>query len=177
MPARVARRDGEPLPRKLFLPGGKIMPKKAWFFKNKALLEILGVMLVFGTLATGCPTTDPEEPSPTTYTVTFDVDGGSTVQDQSVEEGKKVAKPQNPSKTGNTFANWYKAKDYKTIWNFDTDVVVQDTILYAKWVQGENVPSYEVTFDADGGTPAPANQSVVQGEKVTKPANQTKAEL
>ena len=32
------------------------MCKQAWSFKNKALLGILGVMLVFGTMTTGCLT-------------------------------------------------------------------------------------------------------------------------
>ncbi|MDR0758683.1 MAG: InlB B-repeat-containing protein, partial [Treponema sp.] len=60
--------------------------------KSKSfLMGILGVMLVFGMIATGCPT-DPD-PGPTTYTVTFDTDGGSAVPDQTVEEGKKVTKP------------------------------------------------------------------------------------
>ena len=40
------------------------MRKQAWFFKNKVLLGILGVMLVFGTMTTGCPTGNdsPVEP-------------------------------------------------------------------------------------------------------------------
>ncbi|MDR1324871.1 MAG: hypothetical protein LBK00_02405 [Treponema sp.] len=37
------------------------MRKKAWFFKNRTALGILGVTLVFGILATGCPTgSEPE---------------------------------------------------------------------------------------------------------------------
>lgn len=36
-------------------------------------------------------------------------------------------------------------------------------------------PTYTVTFDADGGTPAPAAQKVIGGEKATAPAAVTKA--
>ncbi|MDR0637472.1 MAG: InlB B-repeat-containing protein [Spirochaetaceae bacterium] len=149
------------------------MHKKAWFFKNKALWGIFGVMLVFGTIATGCPP-DSGDPEPTTYTVTFNLDGGTGLESQTVEEGKTVEKPDNPTKEGNTFAAWYRDEAKTTLWNFDTDVVVQDTTIYAKWVAGENVPSYEVTFDADGGTPAPAKQTVIQGEKAPEPAKPTK---
>ena len=152
------------------------MPKKAWFFKNKTLLGILGVMLVFGTLATGCPTDggETEPTTPTSYTVRFDTDGGSAVPDQKVEEGKKVTKPANPTKVGYTFVAWYKDSAKTIQWNFDTDTVTANITLYAKWRQGENVQLFTVTFNADGGTPAPAEQRVAQDEKVARPANPTK---
>jgi uncharacterized repeat protein (TIGR02543 family) len=109
------------------------------------------------------------------YTVTFDVDGGSAVSSQSVVSGEKVTRPTpDPAKEDMTFANWYKDAEKTTLWNFDTDVITADTTIYAKWVTG-TVPSYTVTFNADGGAPAPASQSVAQGEKATKPADPAKA--
>ena len=117
------------------------MPKKAWFFKNKTLLGILSVMLVFGTLAIGCPTTDPESSS-TTYTVTFNTDGGSAVPDQKVEEGKKVSKPANPTKAGYTFVAWYRNSAKTTQWNFDTDTVTANITLYAKWTSTSELAQY-----------------------------------
>jgi uncharacterized repeat protein (TIGR02543 family) len=175
MPARVVQRSSGPLPHKLVLHGGRIMHKQAWFFKSRTVLGILGAMLVFGTLATGCPTESPTpEPEPTTHTVTFNMDGGSAIPDQTVEEGKQVTKPANPTKSGHTFANWYRDVTKTTLWNFDTDVVVKDTTIYAKWVTGENVPSFKVTFDTDGGSTAPAEQSVVKDEPVQRPVNPSK---
>jgi uncharacterized repeat protein (TIGR02543 family) len=176
LPGRVVRRGGEPLPQKLFLPGGKIMPKKAWFFKNKTVWGILGVVLVFAMFATGCPngTTD-DPPPPPTYTVTFDTGtDGSAVPNQTVEEGKTVAKPANPTKAGNTFVNWYKESTFVTVWNFATAVIVQDTTIYAKWIDGDDVQPYKVTFNADGGAPTPAEQSVFPGEPAQEPAKPTK---
>ena len=38
---------------------------------------------------------------PTTYLVTFDSDGGSAVDSQTIEEGHKVVKPTDPTKDGN----------------------------------------------------------------------------
>jgi uncharacterized repeat protein (TIGR02543 family) len=151
------------------------MRKKAWFFKNGTVSGILGVVLVFAMFAMGCPIDNTDPPPPPTYIVTFDTDGGSAIDNKTVEEGKTVTKPENPAKTDHTFANWYKDAEKTTLWNFDTNVIVQDTIIYAKWVVGKNVPSHKVTFNADGGAPAPADQSVVQGEKAQEPAKPIKS--
>jgi uncharacterized repeat protein (TIGR02543 family) len=152
------------------------MPKQAWFFKNKTVWGILGVVLVFAMFATGCPngTTDPDPTPPKTYTVTFDTGiGGSAVPDQTVEEGKTVTKPANPAKAEYTFVNWYKESTLATVWNFATAVIVQDTTLYAKWFEGDVQP-YTVTFATDGGSTAPAAQDVFPGEPVQEPAKPTK---
>jgi uncharacterized repeat protein (TIGR02543 family) len=136
----------------------------------------LGLLVVFATLAfifTGC-TDEGSDPEPTKYTVTFNVDGGSVVPNQTVEIGKTVTKPADPTKAGHTFANWYKDESKTILWDFTTDVVVQNTTIHAKWVSGENVQSYTVTFNTDGGSTAPAEQTVVSGEPVAKPADPTK---
>jgi uncharacterized repeat protein (TIGR02543 family) len=152
----------------------KIMRKKPWFFKNGTGLGIFGVVLVFGMMAAGCPTVNDDPPPAKTCTVTFNVDGGNAIEDQTVDEGKPVTKPADPTKAGNTFAGWYKDAAKTVLWNFETDVVVADITLYAKWVAGENLPHHTVTFNADGGSPTPAEQSVVQGEPVAKPPDPDK---
>lgn len=45
-------------------------------------------------------------PSITTYTITFDSNGGSNVSSQKVESGKTVSKPTNPTRDGYTFVSW-----------------------------------------------------------------------
>ncbi|MDR1218964.1 MAG: InlB B-repeat-containing protein [Treponema sp.] len=132
---------------------------------------LLGLFVAPACIFIGCAVAD--DPEPTKYTVTFAVDDGSPVPAQTVEEGEKASKPADPANTGYTFANWYRDEAKTILWSFDKDVVVADTIIYAKWVSGENVPSFTVTFDADGGDPAPAEQSVVQGEPVARPADPT----
>ncbi len=76
-------------------------------------------------------------PALTTYTVTFDLNGvGSAIDSQTVIKDSKVSKPATDpvdSAGVHTFAGWYKDGEYKTDWNFDTDVVTADTIIYAKW--------------------------------------------
>ncbi|MDR2419374.1 MAG: InlB B-repeat-containing protein [Treponema sp.] len=139
-------------------------------------LGLLAAFIALACILTACPTGNDDPPEPTIYTVTFDTDGGSEVPEQKVEEGKTLAKPADPTKDGYTFANWYRDKEKKTRWDFDLDVVVQDTTLYAKWVEGKDVKPFKVTFDVDGGTPAPKEQEVFNGEPLTKPTNPTKEE-
>jgi uncharacterized repeat protein (TIGR02543 family) len=151
------------------------MRKKAWFFKNGTAAGMFGVMLIFAVFAAGCSNGSTDTPSPATYTVVFDTDNGdSAVESQVVRIGGKVARPaSNPVKEGHTFADWHRDAEKKVLWNFGTDVVVQDTTIYAKWVEG-TVSSHMVTFDASGGGKV-SPQSVVQGEKAREPAKPAKS--
>ena len=108
------------------------------------------------------------------YTVTFDTDGGSTVASQSVANGGKATKPEDPTKEGFTFDKWVKkdttgGETTETEWDFANDTVTSDITLTAKW----KAVSYAVTFDTDGGSTV-ASQSVANGGKVTKPEDPTK---
>ena len=76
---------------------------------------------------------DPEET--TTYTVTFDSDGGSSVASQTVESGGLATEPTDPTKSGYTFDGWYTSTLYTTGWDFSTDTVTSNTTLYAKWTE------------------------------------------
>jgi uncharacterized repeat protein (TIGR02543 family) len=50
-----------------------------------------------------------------------------------VTHGSSITAPTPPTKTGHTFAGWYKESDCTTAWDFATDTVTGVTILYAKW--------------------------------------------
>lgn len=80
-----------------------------------------------------------------TFTVTFDTDGGSIVPPQTVETGKTVSRPADPTKIGHTFDDWYTESGDK--FDFTTPVTANIT-LYAKWT----VNTYTVTFDSNGGS-------------------------
>ncbi|MDR2712583.1 MAG: InlB B-repeat-containing protein [Clostridiales bacterium] len=98
-----------------------------------------------------------------TYTVTFDSNGGSAVESQTVDHGSKVIKPVDPSKTGYGFLNWYSDEDCTVLYDFDTPVTSNFT-LFAKWAL-----IYLVLFDADGGDPVPDTQLVISGGKASEP--------
>jgi uncharacterized repeat protein (TIGR02543 family) len=104
------------------------------------------------------------------FTVTFDVDSGSAVAARTVVSGDKVPKPKDPAREGYLFDGWYKESAKTTPWNFATDTVTADTTLYAKWTK-----TFTVTFNADGGSPAPVDQTVRQGGLVARPADPAKA--
>ena len=68
----------------------------------------------------------------TEYTVTFDSNGGSSVAKQTVDSGKKISEPADPTREGYEFAGWYTDKDLTDAYDFDTAVRKSFT-LYAKW--------------------------------------------
>ena len=110
------------------------------------------------------------DPLPT-FAVTFNTDGGTPVPaTQNVNEGGKATRPAtDPSKAHYDFTNWYNGV---SVYDFDT-AVTQDITLTAHYSE---LPTYTVTFDADGGTPAPEAQTVYQGDLVTKPEDPAKTD-
>ena len=66
------------------------------------------------------------------YTVTFDADGGTSVDSQTISDGKKATKPDDPTKNGLVFDNWYSDSAKTIVFNFDT-AIKADTTIYAKW--------------------------------------------
>ena len=81
--------------------------------KKKLFFGFLCVLAVFGLASCKNEKKEPDDKPPVTavtkYTVTFNVNGGSSVSAQSVETGKLVTKPVDPTREGYIFAGWYKA--------------------------------------------------------------------
>jgi uncharacterized repeat protein (TIGR02543 family) len=72
----------------------------------------------------------------TTYTVSFQANGGSPApQQQNIDRGGKVIKPQEMSKKDYIFEGWYKEAAFNNLWNFNSDTVTRNMTLYARWVQ------------------------------------------
>lgn len=110
--------------------------------------------------------------SPKKYTVSFDNNGhGSEAPaSQSVAYNDKAVKPVDPTDEHYEFVAWYKEAGCTTQWNFATDTVSGDTILYAKW----SPKKYTVSFNNSGiGTVTPPSQSVSYNELASKPADLT----
>lgn len=77
------------------------------------------------------------KPEVKTYTVTFNSNGGSTVDNQIVVENEKAVEPAVPTKEGYTFNGWYLGNSK---YNFN-DVVTSDITLTAKWTSKQSKPT------------------------------------
>ena len=73
-----------------------------------------------------------------TLTVTFDPQGGSSVQSIEVENGSMVGRPEDPVRYGYWFDGWYKDADKTSRWCFSAYTVTSDLTLYAKWTMCGN---------------------------------------
>ena len=116
-----------------------------------------------------------QTPIYTVYTVTFETNGGSTVDDAEVEEGNTVSKPSNPTKNKYRFSGWYTDTELDNKYDFDTPVTESFT-LYAKWTRkisggGGGMVSetrYTVKFETNSESIV-NDKSVVRNTTVAKP--------
>lgn len=87
------------------------------------------------------------------FTVSFDTVGGTSVDDQIVEEDSLVQVPVT-TKEGYSFVSW----------NFDfSKPITEDKILMASWTAN----TYKITFNVNGGEMEKTSADVVFDEKVT----------
>lgn len=81
--------------------------------------------------------------------ITFESNGGSEVQQQTVKVGNKIVQPSDPLKDGYVFSGWYKESSLLNRYDF-SQTVSQHMTLYAKWTaQGSS--GTDDGNDGDGG--------------------------
>jgi uncharacterized repeat protein (TIGR02543 family) len=86
-------------------------------------------------------------PTSTTYSVTFDSQGGSAVAAQTVASGGTATEPTAPTRSGYTFGGWYTAASGGIQYSFSSAVTGGIT-LYARWSN-----TADDSEDFSGGTP------------------------
>ena len=132
------------------------------------LMTVLIGFMIF--LVTGCENDNDkpqEEVVKKTYTITFNSDGGSSVESQTVTEGGSAVRPLTPTKEGYEFLAWtYNGENF----NF-SDPVNSDMTLVATWAEKEQV--WIVTLDLDDGS-LTKKVNVKKGEKLEKPETPTR---
>lgn len=79
--------------------------------------------------------------------VHFESYGGNEIENQHLNFGDFITKPNDPIKTGYTFVFWCDDKNASNEFNFETPIY-EETTLYARWRQ--NI--YTVQFESNGGT-------------------------
>ena len=77
------------------------------------------------------------------YTVTFDTNGGSPVEPQSVKANTQARQPSDPIRRGYIFDGWYTAADSGQKFDFNTSITSNIT-LYANWTADKTVLSPEL---------------------------------
>ncbi|MDR2500909.1 MAG: InlB B-repeat-containing protein, partial [Treponema sp.] len=99
--------------------------------------------------------------APTTCTVTFDSQDGSSPLSVTVNSGDTLGTLLQPAKAGNTFGGWFMAVNGGGTQFTGSTPVTDDITLYAKWI----VTQYTVTFDSQGGSTVP-NTTVNHGSSL-----------
>ena len=139
-----------------------------WIFDDWYVDEIYTAKFDFDTPITGPRTIYAKWiPDLRNFTVTFNVDGGSAVPSQTVIEGGKVTKPDDPTKEGFTFAGWYANSRKTRGFDFENTEIDADTTSYAKWVNPATI-QYHVSF-MKGTTRILSQQRVYSGDYVARP--------
>jgi uncharacterized repeat protein (TIGR02543 family) len=76
------------------------------------------------------------------YTVSFNLNGqtGASIPSQTIEHGANAVEPEEPESTSHDFIGWYTEEE--AAWEFESDTVTEDTVLYAKW----QIKTYIISF-------------------------------
>ncbi len=94
------------------------------------------------------------------YSVSFESNGGTSVEPQTIEYGDKIIEPDIPAKDNYTFAGWFREESFANEWNFGEDVIENNTTLYAKW----NANDYKIMYHLGDGQNSDKNpESYVYG--------------
>ncbi|MDR1299037.1 MAG: InlB B-repeat-containing protein [Oscillospiraceae bacterium] len=98
-------------------------------------------------------TINTEPPLPQPHEVTFESNGGTTVDAQTVTDGDTAAEPAEPTRAGYDFDGWY-TDDGTFADEYDFAMpVTGDFTLYAKW----DATVYSISYDLAGGENNAAN--------------------
>lgn len=119
-----------------------------------------------------------------TFTVTFNTNGGSTIEPVKVASGGKVAKPTNPTKAGSDFENWYSDVALTKVYDFST-AVTADLTINAKWTAQDLSELQNLVAEARGynqGAYTPESYAVLKtkieaAEKVLTQTNPTQEQI
>ncbi|MCR5701104.1 MAG: InlB B-repeat-containing protein [Lachnospiraceae bacterium] len=99
------------------------------------------------------------------YTIHFETNGGSAINDITQDYGAKITAPEAPSREGYTFTGWYIDEKFERQFAFTT-MPSENLTLYAGWKRIE----YNVTWvDFDGKMLK--SETVAQGKSGSSPVN------
>ena len=83
----------------------------------------------------------PIDPSLPVFTIKYNPHGGNDIPDKKINEGNKVAAPNDPIREGYIFMGWYDDDSFITKHDF-TQPVTKDYTLHARWVEKPLIISF-----------------------------------
>lgn len=101
------------------------------------------------------------------FSVSFQNTGDSTIPTQTIKFGETVQSPENPVRLGYLFQGWYKDVGLNIPWNFSTDIIKGETIIYGKW-SAAPADYYIVNFVSNSEVSVPSQQ-VYKGTGLATP--------
>ena len=102
--------------------------------------------------------------TPVSYTVTFEAgEGLIDPEAQTITYGSLVTKPADPVNAGFLLTAWTWDIAGEEPFNFTTDIISKNVVLYAQWAE-----AVTVTFDSNGGSAVGA-QVILKGGLATEP--------
>jgi uncharacterized repeat protein (TIGR02543 family) len=113
----------------------------------------LFLLIIF--LLIGCDSTpiddDNDEPTidQTTFVVTFETNGGSSIPSQTIEKGDTITYPDNPIKEGFIFIGWFTTSSFDQAFDRMSEIN-KDMTLYASW-QKISINDVTITFETEYG--------------------------
>jgi len=127
--------------------------------RSKAILKLVSIAVFAAVFCIGCSDNTDVAPDGTTYTITFDPNGGTvspTYGTRSTVHGLDetlIHKP-TPIREGYTFTGWYTEKTGGELFHNQgtaDPIYNKNSTVYAQWA----IAHYRITFDAHGGDVTP----------------------
>lgn len=94
-------------------------------------------------------------------TITFDTNGGNTINPLEGEIASPLTKPEDPKKDGYKFAGWYQDKNLTKLYTFEK-FPEKDITLYAKWT----LEDYTINYNLNGGQNNENNPTTYNKEEI-----------
>lgn len=97
------------------------------------------------------------------YTISFEENGGSFVNDITQDYGTNITQPSNPTRNGYTFGGWFTDNDVWSNGYTFTTMPASNVTIYAKW----NIITYNITYTLNGSTNHVNNPATYNVESAT----------
>lgn len=102
------------------------------------------------------------------FTVYIELNNGEERLRYDLKEESVVPEPTaKPTRKGFKFAGWFADAEFKTAWNFKTDIAKKGTVIYVKWESDGSAVLHKITVAPTvGGTVEVNPKEAVKGERI-----------